>query len=207
MTTLVKALRPCEILGPVNQEHAEPGGRAAAPDLLRLVQDFVNTTDREDGIDRIDQPDSLRAWLIERGLLNRTAHVVDADHRRAIAVREALRSLALVNNGRALDPSTVEVLNDVPEARSVRVHFDPMGAAGLEASGGTVDDALFTILTAVYLAMATGEWSRLKACRRDVCHWAFFDRSRNSSSVWCAMAVCGNRTKTNDYYRRRKAKA
>jgi len=56
----------------------------------------------------------------------------------------------------------------------------------------------------VYTAMADGTWSRLKACRRDVCRWLFYDRSRNRSAVWCRMAVCGNRTKTKAY-RARKA--
>jgi predicted RNA-binding Zn ribbon-like protein len=36
-----------------------------------------------------------------------------------------------------------------------------------------------------------------------VCHWLFYDRSRNRSAVWCQMAVCGNRTKTKAYRARR----
>jgi predicted RNA-binding Zn ribbon-like protein len=51
----------------------------------------------------------------------------------------------------------------------------------------------------VYTAIADGTWPRLKACRRDVCGWLFYDRSRNHSAVWCRMAVCGNRTKTKAY--------
>ena len=44
-------------------------------------------------------------------------------------------------------------------------------------------------------SVADGTWSRLKACREDDCHWAFYDRSRNRSGQWCVMAVCGNRNK------------
>jgi predicted RNA-binding Zn ribbon-like protein len=47
--------------------------------------------------------------------------------------------------------------------------------------------------------MVAGNWTRLKACPRDVCGWIFYDRSRNSSSRWCAMSVCGNRTKTKRF--------
>jgi predicted RNA-binding Zn ribbon-like protein len=50
--------------------------------------------------------------------------------------------------------------------------------------------------------MADGSWERLKGCPRDVCHWVFYDRSRNRSSTWCAMSVCGNRTNTRAYRRR-----
>jgi predicted RNA-binding Zn ribbon-like protein len=67
-----------------------------------------------------------------------------------------------------------------------------------------VDGALADLVGIVYTAMADGTWSRLKACRRDVCHWLFYDRSRNRSAVWCQMAVCGNRTKTKAYRARRE---
>ena len=44
-------------------------------------------------------------------------------------------------------------------------------------------------------------WPRLKACRQ--CGYAFFDRSKNRSAAWCAMSICGNRTKNRTYRRRR----
>ena len=59
-------------------------------------------------------------------------------------------------------------------------------------------------LAIVYTAVDDGTWSRLKACRRDVCHWLFYDLSRNRSAVWCQMAVCGNRIKTKAYRERRE---
>jgi predicted RNA-binding Zn ribbon-like protein len=45
--------------------------------------------------------------------------------------------------------------------------------------------------------------ARLKICGN--CGWLFLDRSRNSSRLWCDMAVCGNRRKASRYYRRRTA--
>ena len=54
--------------------------------------------------------------------------------------------------------------------------------------------------------MADGTWWRLKGCPRDVCHWLFYDRSRNGSGKWCAMSVCGNRTNTKAYRRRAAAR-
>ncbi|MBN9552142.1 MAG: CGNR zinc finger domain-containing protein [Alphaproteobacteria bacterium] len=45
--------------------------------------------------------------------------------------------------------------------------------------------------------------ARLRVCPN--CSWLFLDRSRNSSRLWCDMAVCGNRQKANRYYRRRTA--
>jgi predicted RNA-binding Zn ribbon-like protein len=44
---------------------------------------------------------------------------------------------------------------------------------------------------------------RIRICQN--CRWLFFDRSRNSSRLWCDMAVCGNRNKARRHYRRRRA--
>ena len=80
------------------------------------------------------------------------------------------------------------------------------GVARLEPAARDVDGALAGLVGIVYTAMADGTWPRLKACRRDVCHWLFYDRSRNRSAVWCQMAVCGNRIKTKAYRERRPAR-
>jgi predicted RNA-binding Zn ribbon-like protein len=45
---------------------------------------------------------------------------------------------------------------------------------------------------------------RLRICPN--CNWLFLDRSRNSSRLWCDMAICGNREKAKRHYRRRRAK-
>jgi len=53
---------------------------------------------------------------------------------------------------------------------------------------------------------AAGLWERLKACRQDTCGWVFFDGSRNRSSSWCSMQVCGGRAKASSYRSRRAAR-
>ncbi len=58
-----------------------------------------------------------------------------------------------------------------------------------------------TLLGILHEAQLSGDWSRMKACRQ--CEYAFFDRSKNRSAAWCAMSICGNRTKNRAYYRRR----
>lgn len=47
--------------------------------------------------------------------------------------------------------------------------------------------------------------ARLRICPN--CTWLFVDRSRNSSRLWCDMAVCGNRQKASRHYRRRRGAA
>jgi len=55
-------------------------------------------------------------------------------------------------------------------------------------------------------AQAAGTWERLKACREETCGWVFYDGSRNRSSSWCSMQVCGGRAKASSYRRRRSTR-
>jgi predicted RNA-binding Zn ribbon-like protein len=75
----------------------------------------------------------------------------------------------------------------------------------LEADSPGVDGAVATLLGILHEAQLTGQWPRLKGCRR--CGYAFFDRSKNRSAAWCAMSICGNRTKNRAYYQRRRPSA
>ena len=170
-----------------------PRERPPAPGALRLVQRFVNTVDYEHGREALHSPARLRALLVDLGLLPAGARVTAADLQAALELREALRSLALANNGVKTDV--------VLEAELVAVVG--AGTATLESPAGGVEGALAALVGIVYTATADGTWPRLKACRRDVCGWLFYDRSRNRSARWCQMAVCGNRTKTRAYRARR----
>ena len=77
--------------------------------------------------------------------------------------------------------------------------FDASGRVELRAAGSGVDAGFGAIVAVVLAAMADDTWSRLKACREDSCHWAFYDHSRNRSGQWCVMAVCGNRNKARAF--------
>jgi predicted RNA-binding Zn ribbon-like protein len=179
--------------------------RAPAPGRLQLVQRFVNTVDFEHGREMLSDPARLVSVLAGLGLLEQDAPVMAADLGRAHAVREALRSLALANNGGGPpDPGELELLEQAAAAGRLVVTFDGSGLARLEAAAAGVDGALAELVGIVYTAMADGTWARLKACQREVCRWLFYDRSRNHSARWCQMAVCGNRTKTRAYRARQR---
>ena len=150
----------------------------AAPEPLRQVQLLVNSTDVEHGVDWL--PD----WLAERGL--------DGDVERARALREALRELVLANNGFPASPEAVAVVNDA----AARIRLRVGDGVHLDAS-----DALDAVVATVIEAMLDGTWVRLKACRN--CHWSFYDYSPNRSATWCSMQLCGNRSKTRAYRKRR----
>ena len=188
----------------MDEQTVEPGKRPPAPGALRLVQEFVNTVDLEGGSEDWDTPEALRDWLAVRGLIEQHAPVSNADLSRAIAVREALRATLLVNTGEPFDPAAIATLNHAAGDAPLTVRFDGRGSARLEPAPAGVAGALGRILAIVYTAMSDGSWSRLKACRRDICRWAFWDASKNHSGAWCSMAVCGNRTKVRAYQQRHR---
>jgi predicted RNA-binding Zn ribbon-like protein len=185
----------------------EPAGRAPAPPQLRLVQDFVNSFDIEAGVDLFATPDGLRSWLLRRDLISSTDEVRREDMRKAVMAREAIRALVARNNEFDLGVDPAGVLNEVLVDSPLRLVFYPGDGARFEPIESGVAGALATILVRVHEGIIEGSWPRLKACRRDVCHWIFYDHSRNLTGRWCAMAICGNRTKTKAYYRRRHARA
>lgn len=178
--------------------------REPAPGELALVQAFVNTVDLEDGTERLRDRGCLRAWLLEHDLIPSGVAVSDADLRLVLQVREALRALAMENSGGEASHQSVDTLNRAAESARLAIRFDEDGRARLEPRLPGVDGALGRLLGIVYTAMVNGTWRRLKACRRDTCRWLFYDRSKNRSSTWCQMAVCGNREKAKAYRRRRR---
>jgi predicted RNA-binding Zn ribbon-like protein len=186
-----------------------PGASApekTAPAPLELVQRFVNSVDLESGEDELAGPDELRAWLAERQLIEPDDAVGPADLRRALEVREGLRALLMANNGMPVDQERVDRLNEIAARAGVRVSFASGAPPELTAAVKGVDGAIARLLAIVATAVAQGHWSRLKACPRDVCHWAFFDHSKNRSGRWCRMEECGNIEKARAFRERQRAK-
>jgi predicted RNA-binding Zn ribbon-like protein len=175
-----------------------------APEQLRLVQRFVNSLDLEDGEDELGSPQALRAWLAERELIATRASVGPADLRRALDVREGLRALLLRNNGLEFDPDKVERLDRAAAHAGVRVSFSAAAEPTLAPAGDGVDAALARLLAIVGTAVADGTWERLKACPREDCEWAFYDRTKNRSGRWCRMDQCGNLAKARAFRERRR---
>ena len=184
-------------------EGFQPGGRAPAPAPLDLVQDFVNTEIPDWARDDISSPEQLENWLRTRSLLGEHARVDGDAFVAARALRSTIRALALLNNvGGRLEPA---VRNDIARAVSdlrlvVVVQEDGRLVAVPGGDGAT--RALAAIAAVVMETQASGAWARLKACRKEGCGWLFYDGSRNSSSTWCSMSICGNRAKTAAYRRR-----
>jgi predicted RNA-binding Zn ribbon-like protein len=185
-------------------EQIEPGGRPKAPGRLELLQRFVNSYNHDfpREWDRIGTPEKARAWLRQKGLVAPGDRISDADVARLRELREAIRTLAIANQGGRVQAAAADIIRRVSGTAQLTVAIDGTGRTALEPTRRGVDGAMATLLGILHEAQLTGNWSRLKGCRQ--CGYAFFDRSKNRSAAWCAMSICGNRTKNRAYYRRRR---
>jgi predicted RNA-binding Zn ribbon-like protein len=186
-------------------EQIEPGGRPKAPGRLELLQRFVNSHNHDfpREWDRIGTPERAQAWLRQKRLVAPDDRITDADVARLRELREAIRALVVANHGDQPGAAATDVVRKAAGTARLRVAIDDAGRTALEPEPRGVDGAVATLLGILHEAQLTGQWPRLKGCRQ--CGYAFFDRSKNRSAAWCAMSICGNRTKNRAYFRRRRA--
>jgi predicted RNA-binding Zn ribbon-like protein len=183
-------------------EQVEPGGRPKAPGRLELLQRFINSHNHDLPAewDRIGTAERAHAWLREKRLVAPGDRISAADAARLRELREAIRALVVANQGGQPAAAATEVVRRAAGTARLRVAIDAAGRTALEPDRRGVDGAVATLLGILLEAQLTGQWPRLKGCRQ--CGYAFFDRSKNRSAAWCAMSICGNRTKNRAYYRR-----
>jgi predicted RNA-binding Zn ribbon-like protein len=184
----------------------QPGGRAPAPPPLRLVQDFVNTEIPDFHRDDIATPGELAGWLAAHGLAERQNEVDGELFVAARELRRGLRELALANTlGTAPTLARRKEIDAVLRAFPLAVRLVD-GRPRLTPASAGARAGLEALVAVVAEARAAGSWERLKACRQETCGWVFYDGSRNRSSSWCSMQVCGARAKASRYRRRRTTK-
>jgi predicted RNA-binding Zn ribbon-like protein len=184
-------------------EETQPDKRA--PDPLRLVQQFVNSAELDEGADDLASPQALGDWMAARELADPGVTATDAELRRAIDVREGLRAVLFTHNGGARDQPALDKLERASGRAALRATFAGDCAPRLTPASGGTDAGLARLLGIVATAAADGTWERLKACADEGCRWAFYDKSKNRSGRWCSMATCGNQHKARAFRERSKA--
>ena len=177
--------------------------RDPAPGDLEFLRQFINTADIEERTDEVATQAALVAWYASRGLPSAGRTFTDADHTRAIDLRETLREVLQVHGGHPVSAKTTAHFADL--AGSVPLRLEVGTPPRLVAADDT-DPAVARLLGIAFESMTAGTWKRLKVCRNDACRWAYYDHSRNASGAWCRMAICGNRVK-GQRFRARKGSA
>ena len=184
----------------------QPAGRPPAPGRLGYVQAFLNSFwDLDgDGQEVWSSPGAYGAWLDDRGF---GWHATAADLDRALELREALRAVCLANHDGGGAPEAIATLDEIGRAVAPMGGLTPNLAKGtIEATRTGPQAACALVLGLFLIARVDGTFARLKACPHERCGWVFYDASRNRSSQWCSMRICGNRTKGEAFRRRHTRK-
>jgi predicted RNA-binding Zn ribbon-like protein len=163
-----------------------------APGGLDLVRQFENTVELPGGRDRLEGLQAATDWCLSHGL----PAVSDiAALGRLRDFREALRSVLYANNGEADRGKAWEGLRPFVTSARIDLTIDPARGLGLRPARQGSESAIASLLAVVYDALVDGTWSRLRACRKASCRFAYYDRTKNASRAWCSMATCGNQAK------------
>jgi predicted RNA-binding Zn ribbon-like protein len=165
----------------------------AAPGELERVRQLINSRNVEAGTDCLTDADSAAAWLAGQGV----AHpVTEADLRRLVSLREALRAACVANHdGQEMPAAAAEALTENARRAALCIAIGGPRGWSVHTSADGLAGYLGAILSTVVTAMSGGEWTRLRVCRLEDCQWAFYDSSRARTRAWCSMRGCGNRAK------------
>ena len=180
----------------------EPEPRTPAPGSLALVQKLINSTEMPDGVDELRTGPLAVRWLHDA--IGADLTVSEQDRLRLIETREALRDLLEAHTGEDVDPAVAVRLEKLLGRAPLRPVVSAAGAS-LAVNCRGIDSFLGMISTAIVEATLLGTWTRLKVCRSEACRWAYYDHSKNGSSCWCSMRVCGSREKARAYRARQHA--
>ena len=177
-----------------------------APMPLLAVQAFANTLDVEEQTDKLADPESLRAWLVEAGLVEPAFKVGAGGLEAARALRDALRESLEANTSGDLDPAAADSLAKLAGTWRIELDCDGEGRFTLDLNPAkSIAELGSQFLGVVFQAQLDGSWERLKLCQNPECSWAFYDSSRNRSGAWCRMGECGNRLKNRAFRERHRS--
>jgi predicted RNA-binding Zn ribbon-like protein len=170
-----------------------------APAELELVRLFVNTREIDERIELLPTARAATLWLRSKGLLGSREKLDEADFSRLITLREALRAVLVSHASSGDVADAVARVNAEIRGVGLRPAFEDATHAEIEARGKGIDGVIARLLSISLHAAFDGTWMRLKACPADGCHWAFYDASKNRSSRWCHMELCGAKQKRENF--------
>ncbi|GIF75424.1 CGNR zinc finger domain-containing protein [Asanoa siamensis] len=122
-------------------------------------------------------------------------------------LRASLSVLLRAHSGCALDPGEVEAAE--AHLRQVATRYPLVAVVGADGVALVpAQDGAFgqfaRVLGAVTDLAYRGAWMRVKVCKNETCHRGFFDKTRNTSALYCSPA-CSSQASMRAYRNRRKA--
>src|SRR5215208_2348210 len=141
-------------------EQIEPGGRAKAPGRLELLQRFINSYNHDlpREWDRLGTPETAQAWLRQKRLVAPGDRISEDDVGRLRELREAIRALAIANQGGQPAAGAADVVRRAAGTARLCVAIDDAGRTALGPEAGGVDAAVATLLGIRHEDQLTGQW-------------------------------------------------
>lgn len=160
-----------------------------APPPLRVVQEFVNTSDRRRGRDVLTSDRSLGRWLDAHDLIGHGRPVGELDVALALRVREGLRDAFDVRRSPGADAA--DVLNDLARRAGIVPYVTLGGQVRLKPTAGGAVGGLGRIVAITMQALLDGTAAGMRVCGDDECRSVYFDGSRSRASDRCGDPLCG----------------
>jgi len=174
-----------------------------------LLLGFVNTGPLGGRADHLTGPEDLSAWLRGSGLIEDGSVVTGADALAARELRDAfvtvLRAHSGCEDGESALPSAERYLLQIAARYPLAPQLSAEGCRLVPTQDGVLGGFGALLAAAADLA-ARGGWARLKMCKDPSCHTGFFDKTRNSSGLYCSSA-CSTRMAARAYRSRVRSSA
>lgn len=182
-----------------------PGGDVCGSSELLLG--FVNTGPHGSGqVELLGGGAALGQWLVSAGLMAEGEGVTQADAVAARELREALSTVFRAHSGCAdgamLLPEAEIHLQRTAERHPLTPKLTADGCVFVPSQSG-VFGAFGALFAAAADLASRGAWSRMKMCKNISCHSGFFDKTRNSSGLYCGSS-CTSQVSQRAYRSRLK---
>ncbi|MYV57994.1 CGNR zinc finger domain-containing protein [Streptomyces sp. SID3212] len=175
-------------------------------DSSALLLGFVNTAPLAGAMDRLAGAEDLSAWLAGTNLADADTPVTGADVAAARELRDAFTMIFRAHSGCEDGEAALPAAEDYLQRMAPRYPLAPrLSAAGCQlvpAQDGVLG-AFGALFAAAADLSARGGWPRLKMCKNPTCYTGFFDKTRNSSGLYCSTA-CSTRMAARAYRSRAK---
>ncbi|PTM87135.1 MULTISPECIES: CGNR zinc finger domain-containing protein [unclassified Streptomyces] len=190
----------------------QPGAEQCPPSVCHssdLLLGFVNTAPWGGNPETMNGAEDLSAWLARAGLLDAEADVTGADAAAARELRDAFIMIFRAHSGCADGqdalPAAERYIQRIAQRYPLVSQLSAEGCRLVPAQDGVLGGFGALFAAAADLA-ARGGWARLKMCKDPSCHRGFFDKTRNSSGLYCSTA-CSTRMAARAYRSRSKKSA
>jgi predicted RNA-binding Zn ribbon-like protein len=148
-----------------------------------------------------------------RSLAAHHPHEADEALKRALNLREALHAVfEPVAAGQAIDRHALTSLDRVlrpvlsmstlvAQPNAAPCHWEFHASAH---APDALDRVIWSVARSAADLLTSSDLAHVRQCALESCGWLFLDLSKNKSRRWCAMMLCGNRSKARRHRASRK---